>query len=153
VKHPEAPEPWPEGIEVVVLPCPDTYVKGSFGPGAAGLISALEERGIAVAAVGDPRHAYSYADLGWYGPTIVYPTSALCDGTMAILADAVITAIRSRSSRGNETTRTHLTVGRTRHDSTDIEWLDFRGPAEDLDPALRHWIYTQRSRRGRIAAG
>jgi hypothetical protein len=70
VTHPGAPEPWPEGIEVVVLPGTGTYVEGSFAPGGAGPISALDERGIAVAAFGDPRHAYSYADLGWYGTTV-----------------------------------------------------------------------------------
>jgi hypothetical protein len=51
VKLPEAPEPGLDGIELMVLPGPHTYVEGCFGPGAAGLISALEERGIAVAAV------------------------------------------------------------------------------------------------------
>ena len=73
MKHPKAPEPWPDGIEIVVLPGPHTHVGGCFAPDATGLISALEERGIA------------------------------------------------------ETTRTHLIVGRMRPDSSDIEWLDFRG--------------------------
>jgi hypothetical protein len=72
MKQPEPPEPWPDGIDVVVLAGPSRYFEGCFAPGAAGLISALEERGIA------------------------------------------------------ETTRTHLTVGRVRPDSSGTEWLDFR---------------------------
>jgi hypothetical protein len=86
MKQPEPPEPWLDGIDVVVLPRPSRYFEGCFAPGDAGLISALEERRIA------------------------------------------------------ETSRTHLTVDRMRPDSSDIEWLDFRGPTDDLDPALRRWI-------------
>lgn len=153
MKHPGAPEPWPEGIEVVVLPGPGRYVEGSFAPGGAGLISALEERSIAAAAFGDPRHAYSHADLGWYGPTIVYPTGARCDGTIAILTDAVITAIRSRSSRGNETTRTHLSVDTRATTAPRLSgWI-----SEVLQRiSTQRWdagLIARVSRHGRIATG
>lgn len=145
MKHPGPPEPWPDGIDVVVPPGPHTLVEGCFAPGAVGLMSALKKRGIAVAAIGDLRHTYSYADLGWYGPTILYAAGTLWDGTIAILADAVLTAATSGQSRGNETTRAHLTVGHLYHDRdrAGVGWLDFRGPAEDLAPALRRWINRQ----------
>lgn len=150
--RPEPPEPWPEGIEFIMLPGPNAYFEGRFAPGAQGLLAALKERGVAVAALGNPSHAYSYADSGWYGPVLLCAPDALHESAVATLADAVISAIRSRPWRGNGSTRSHLTIGRRHQDSNVVDWLDYRGPVDDLDPSLRRWLANTASHRPRGGA-
>ncbi len=123
-----------------MLPGPNAYFEGRFAPGAQSLLVALEERGVAVVALGNPAHAYSYSDSGWYGPVLLCAPDALHEGAVTTLADAVISAIRSRPWRGNGSTRSHLTIGRRRQTSNVVDWLDYRGPADDLDTSLRRWL-------------
>jgi hypothetical protein len=135
---------WPERADIVILPGIGSERMGdAFAPAAEDVKEELEAAGLEVAYVGgDGSLVILRKSADWWGPVIVAGTQWLQTHGIDFLADLITRAV-SRT-RDTSHTRAVVRIGRYRESGTEIEWLDYDGPADGFPAALKAWAKHKR---------
>lgn len=134
-----AKDPWPCGVDAVILPGLGHERQGdAVAPRAEDVKEELEAAGVRAAYwVGDGTSVILRESAAWWGPVIVVGVDWLQTHGVDFLADLFSRAIDRMD--GSKATRAVVRVGRYRGPEVEVEWLDYDGPSGELPGALRAW--------------